>query len=378
MIDKNVLKPASEIKDGNKALTFVVEKNSQYYDAYLGLGLYNYIISMVPRKLQWLTTLLGYSGDRDEGRRDLQIASEKGTYTNTEAKFYLTLLAWREEDYSTAETYANQLTSAFPESPATWMVWGLLLTQQDKLPQAIEAYEKSLQFNQGKESEAVNKTVNGALGNAYFRMNNFPKAVESMKKYMSYVTKDDMYNNRLYTLGVSLELLGSKVEALQYYGQGRTDFTNDNEWERYWLRKLNFRASHPITFVDSLLIIADNDRAAGKSDEAIDIYKTLNSSLDQVFSDDINAQINYGLGLVYFKQKDYNNALEQFRKNTGLNPAEEKWLVPEAYFQVGRCLLRLGNEQEARVNFQKADDIDYDYDFKGAMDNKIRHELSKK
>ena len=101
-IDKNVLKAASDIQDGNKALKFVVERNSAYYDAYLGLGIYNYILSFIPRKLQWLTSLLGSSGDRDEGKKQLILAAEKGTYTNTEAKFYPTLLAWREENYTLA------------------------------------------------------------------------------------------------------------------------------------------------------------------------------------------------------------------------------------------------------------------------------------
>jgi tetratricopeptide (TPR) repeat protein len=63
--------------------------------------------------------------------------------------------------------------------------------------------------------------------------------------------------------------------------------------------------------------------------------------------------------------------------NLFLKPNEEKWLVPEANYQIGRCLLRLGRKSEAQEYFDKALDIDYDYDFKDAMDNKIKNELSK-
>ena len=181
-IDKNMLKAASDIKDGNKALIFVVEKNSNYYDAYLGLGVYNYMISMIPRKLQWLTSILGYSGDKEEGKKQLMIASDKGTYTNTEAKFYLTLLSWREENYPVAEDYAKQLTESHPRSPAIWMVWGLLLSQQDKSKEAIEAYNKALEFNKGKESDIVYKSCYGALSTAYFRMNDFRKRCRLREK----------------------------------------------------------------------------------------------------------------------------------------------------------------------------------------------------
>ena len=376
-IDKNVLKAASDIKDGNKALVYVVEKNSAYYDAYLGLGIYNYIISFIPRKLQWLTSLLGFSGDRDEGKRQLMLASEKGTYTTTEAKFYLTLLAWREENYTLAEDYASQLTGAYPKSPVTWMLWGLLLSQQDKMQEAVNAYEKSLEYNKGKESDIVNKTSFGALGNAYFRMNVFDKAVDYLKKYMNYVTNDDMYNNRLYSIGVSLELTGSRDEALNYYRQARSNYTEDNEWEKFWFRKLNYRLQNKVTITDSLLIVADNNRAVGKMNEAIENYNRLQGGFDQNYNDDIKAQINHGIAQVYFKQKDYNKAIEQFKQNLNLNPSEEKWLVPEAYYQIGRCCLRLGNKSEAQEYFDKALDIDYEYDFKDAMDNKIKNELSK-
>lgn len=376
-IDKNFLKAASDIKDGNKALVYVVEKNSAYYDAYLGLGVYNYILSFIPRKLQWLTSLLGFSGDREEGKKQLIIASEKGTYTSTEAKFYLTLLAWREENYPLAEDYASQLTSAYPKSPATWMLWGLLLSQQDKMQEAVEAYEKSLEYNKGKESEIVYKSCYGALGNAYFRMNIFSKAVDYLKKYMNYVTSDDMYNRRLYSIGVSLELMGNRNEALNYYRQARSNFTADNEWEKFWFRKLNYSAQNKITIIDSLLITADNNRAVGRIDDAMDDYNRLQGGFDQVFSDDIKVQINHGIAQVYFKQKDYNKAIEYFKMNLFLNPNEEKWLVPEANYQIGRCLLRLDRRSEAEEYFNKALDIEYDYDFKDAMDNKIKNELSR-
>ncbi|MGH2575654.1 MAG: tetratricopeptide repeat protein, partial [Ignavibacteria bacterium] len=377
MIDKNVLRAASDIKDGYKSLSFVVEKNSTYYDAYLGLGVYNYIVTFIPKKLQWITSILGYSGDREEGKRQLAIASDKGTYTNTEAMVYLTLLAWREENFTLAEDYARKLTAKYSESPGTWMLWGLLLSQQDKMKDAVEAYEKALKYNSGKESDIVYKTCYGSLGNANFRMNNFEKAVESLKKYMSYVTKDDRYNNRLYSIGVSLELLGRRNEAIDYYKQARTDFTEDNEWEKFWFRRLNYRVNNTVTIIDSLLIAADNNRAVGKLQEALNDYMRLNSGFDQVFSDDITVQINHGLGQVYFKQKDYNRAIEQFNLNLNLKPNEEKWLVPEAYFQIGRCLLRLGKNSEAREYFDRAEDIDYDYDFKNALDIKIKNELSK-
>ena len=376
MMDQNVLKAAAYVKDGNRCLNYVVEKNPAYYDAYLGLGIYNYMLGLIPRKLRFIVSILGFSGDREEGKKQLKLASEKGTYTTTEAKFYLTLLAWREENYDEAEDYASQLITLYPNSPATHMLQGLLYSQQDKMTEAVESYEKALTLNQGKESDIVYKTVYGALGNAYFRMNDFEKAIDAGKKYMSYITKDDRYNNRLYSIGVSLELMGNRNEALNYYKQARVDNNKHSEWEKYWSRKLNELIEKPINKIDSLLIVADNNRAIARLDDAMSDYNTL-TSLNQSNSVDVQVQINNGIGSVYFKQKEYNKAIDEFKKNLSLNPSKEKWLVPEAYFQIGRCYLKLGNKTEAQNYFDKAMDIDYDYDFKDAMDGKVQNELTK-
>ena len=316
-MDRKMLQAATDAKDGNKALLFVVEKNPNYYDAYLGLGVFNYMLSMVPRKLQWLTSILGFSGDRETGRKQLISASENGTYTNTEAKFYLTLLSWREENYTDAENYAGKLKESHPNSPAIWMLSGLLLTQQDKMTEAIGSYEKAITLNKDKQSDMVFKIAFGALCNAYFRTNQFEKASDYGKKYMAYATKDDNVNNRLYSIGVSLELMGRRDEAMDYYKQGKTDFKEDNEWEKYWLRKLNERMSRPITQVDSLLIVSDNNTATSNFDESLTNYeriKVLTSAGGS--NDDITAQINHGCGEVYLKKKEYNKLAKHSSRDT--------------------------------------------------------------
>ncbi len=376
LMGENYLKAASEIKDGSNHLKFVLEKNPAYNDAALGLGVFNYLTTFIPRKLQWLTSILGFEGNRDEGKRLLQQASEKGTYTNSEAKFYLTLLLWREENYPEAEQNANQLKAKYPQSPAVWMVWGGLLSQQDKMVEAVEAYEKSLEFNKGKESEIIFRTAYGALSTAYFRMNVFDKAADYGKRFIAYLTKDENMNNRLHSIGVSLELMGNRNEALEFYRKARTDIKDENQWEKYWLRKLRQREAAPLTKVDSMLILADNYRAVGKLGESQQIYSLLIAGTAG-YNDDEKVQVNHGMGQLYFKQKDYDKAIEQFKLNLSLNPQNEKWLVPEAYYQIGRCYLRSGNKKEAESWFDKAMDIDYDYDFKDSMEGKIKNEMTK-
>jgi tetratricopeptide (TPR) repeat protein len=234
-----------------------------------------------------------------------------------------------------------------------------------------------LEYNKGKDSEIIFRAAYGALGTAYFRMNQYDKSSDYGKLYINYLTKDDNMNNRLYSIGVSLEMLGKRNEAMEYYIKAKTDIPDENQWEKFWLRKLNQRAAAPLTRIDSLLIVADNNRATGRLNEALNDYNILTGESNQNYSDDIKAQINDGLGSLYYKQKDYSKAIEQFKLNFNLKPANEKWLVPEAYFEVGRCYLKLGNRKEAEKYFDMALDIDYEYDFKDSMDGKIKNALAK-
>lgn len=111
------------------------------------------------------------------------------------------------------------------------MLTGGLFSQQDKMTEAIDAYEKSLEYNKGKESEIIFRIAYGALSTAYFRMNIYDKASDYGKRFITYLTKDENMNNRLYSIGVSLEFAGDRNGAMEYYNKARTDFKDDNEWE---------------------------------------------------------------------------------------------------------------------------------------------------
>lgn len=58
----------------------------------------------------------------------------------------------------------------------------------------------------------------------------------------------------------------------------------------------------PLDKTDSLLIVADNNRAVGRLTESANDYKTLLAA-GQTYNDDVKCQINHGLGQLYSKQK---------------------------------------------------------------------------
>lgn len=86
-------------------------------DAYLPLGMANYIISCLPAHKRFFLRLSGIRGDRKLGMVQLETTSHKGLYFRPFAKILLALAALREQQEGLARTQLEELNAEFPESP---------------------------------------------------------------------------------------------------------------------------------------------------------------------------------------------------------------------------------------------------------------------
>ncbi|NMB82248.1 MAG: hypothetical protein GYA14_10565, partial [Ignavibacteria bacterium] len=66
-----------------------IQLNPKFYDAYLGLGLFDYAMSFVPEFLKWAVKLTGLTSDKERGLKYIKIAFNRGTSETTEAAFHL-------------------------------------------------------------------------------------------------------------------------------------------------------------------------------------------------------------------------------------------------------------------------------------------------
>jgi tetratricopeptide (TPR) repeat protein len=105
--------------NGNKAYSFskqLIEENPNYYDAYLTVGIYEYIVGSIPWYLKWMIFVIGIRGNKLEGMEHLTLASEKGQYVKNEAQLVSMVLNVREHRYAEALEIACFLNNRFPRS----------------------------------------------------------------------------------------------------------------------------------------------------------------------------------------------------------------------------------------------------------------------
>src|SRR5574337_279159 len=115
------------------------------YDAYYGLGLYDYTLSRVAWFYRPLVRLVLPPGDRERGLRELTIASERGTATRMLAKFMLLqTYTGIEKEYEKALPLVDELFRRFPGNPELYFQAALVYSEMGRVPEALEVGRRIL------------------------------------------------------------------------------------------------------------------------------------------------------------------------------------------------------------------------------------------
>lgn len=88
-----------------------------YGDAYLATGLSKYLIGSSAAPVRWLLSLGGFSADKRQGIRELELTAETGRYLAPFARLLLAVAYLRENDAPRAHRMLEQLRDEFPENP---------------------------------------------------------------------------------------------------------------------------------------------------------------------------------------------------------------------------------------------------------------------
>lgn len=80
LIEKRNLASVRYMKGAGALAKKLLALDPTRYDAYLAIGVENYILSLNPAPVRWLLHLYGAETDRDEGIRRLRLTAEKGHY----------------------------------------------------------------------------------------------------------------------------------------------------------------------------------------------------------------------------------------------------------------------------------------------------------
>jgi hypothetical protein len=106
----------SYTKKGRRSAERLLMVDSGCYDAYLALGVENYLLGTKPAPLRWILRAGGANTDRDEGLRELELTAKGGHFLKPFAKLLLAVAALRRHDHENAKLILSELHREFPHN----------------------------------------------------------------------------------------------------------------------------------------------------------------------------------------------------------------------------------------------------------------------
>jgi hypothetical protein len=94
----------------------LLARDPSCYDAYLAVGIENYLLGLNPAPVRWLLRLTGAQTDKDEGIAKLRLTAEKGRYLAPYARLLLAIAALRDHDRQQARELLSGLAEEFPQN----------------------------------------------------------------------------------------------------------------------------------------------------------------------------------------------------------------------------------------------------------------------
>ena len=355
---RNFLDAAWATKKSESYLSQLLELNPAKTDAYLGLGLYNFAIAQIPSAFKWALNLVGISGDRETGVRFIETAAENGKYSKIEAQYYLAQIEMDFlTDYESSAAILKKLVKRYPRNSLFNYSYAVLLMKQRKLAEADKFLKKVIssgirQFNQITSFSYFLK------GDINFRNNELDSARTYYLHFLESAEDKDYTGIAAYRLAVCYESEGNREEAVKYFERAQTG-NMDLDDDIFARRKGELYSERKLTSAELKIIYISNMIGAGKFKAA---YDSVDSVLKSFPAADIKPEFLLYKSEASFFMGNYREAIELADQVIENDSTGDRWVIPFAYYFKARANKKLGNQEEVKLNVEKAlDENNYDY-----------------
>ncbi|HEX9670737.1 MAG TPA: tetratricopeptide repeat protein [Thermoanaerobaculia bacterium] len=141
------LRAARDGRQALRALQEVVRRDPDNDDLYFGLGLFHYLVEVVPKEYRILRPFarLFPKGDRQQGIGELERAMNGGQFVSAEAAYSLLQIHYLfEKDYAASLRYALWLRARYPDNSIFHLYEGRVYERLGQLAQARRALAEVL------------------------------------------------------------------------------------------------------------------------------------------------------------------------------------------------------------------------------------------
>ncbi len=116
LIEKRSVASLGYTKTGRALAEQLLSRNPNYYDAYLAVGVENYLLGITAAPVRWVLHLTGAETDKQQGIAKLRLTAQKGHLLMPFARLMLAVAALRDKDRGTAKQLLAGLVQEFPQN----------------------------------------------------------------------------------------------------------------------------------------------------------------------------------------------------------------------------------------------------------------------
>ncbi|MCI0660212.1 MAG: DUF3808 domain-containing protein [Acidobacteria bacterium] len=134
----------SAMRNGSRSVDAhkkVLKLKPDYYDAYLSVGMYDYVVGSLPFAYKAIATLINIRGNKQRGITQLETVVEKGAATADDARVLLLAVYQNEKRYEDALRLLEELSAKYPKSYLIRLERAYTLVTLNRAEDAYKAFD---------------------------------------------------------------------------------------------------------------------------------------------------------------------------------------------------------------------------------------------
>jgi hypothetical protein len=116
LIEKKYVSSLADVKASRAIAEKLIAANPDFADAYLAVGVENYLLSLKPAPLRWFLRMGGAETDRDRGIQNITLTAQSGHLLMPYARVLLAVAALRDKNIARARELLQDLIQQFPHN----------------------------------------------------------------------------------------------------------------------------------------------------------------------------------------------------------------------------------------------------------------------
>ncbi len=339
-----------------------LDYKNDFYDAYLGIGIFEYALDFIPSVFKWALDLTGLEADKKQGFLKIKKAYENGNEAKTEATFhlgklYLEFLA----EYESSSELFLKLLQTYPRNSLFLFHLALARFNKADFDNTRKTLNEIINLN-NQYFLQTNSFAYFLLGDIDFKENRFEQAVKNYQKFIEKAVSVDYTGIANLRIALAYKFLKNDNEYkryLQLAGYGNLDIPEDNYAKDF--SEMLFDID--LTQNELKIIKAQNLVFTKKYKEAVDLILPI---INKIKINDWKGKAFTTLTEALMNLKKYNEAFNYASMAISLDYDFEKWLLPYSLYLKAMLYYEKGDFQEAKNYLTKAENENNYY-----MKNKI-------